>query len=428
MANEKDYTQEFMDIWNNTPSSSPNPQAEDEYYEGNRIPFLLNEELKTVQTSSPTPQPSVTASPERPIQQRPSSTSQIDELNIPESTEKSVFPRERTYEDRLGEAEKESGRIQLLDGILRGVSQIGSGVIGSGAKIEHTPLDHKAPIERLDRLKKSKDADFDLNLKKALQDPNSPISQAARERAIKIFPQLSKKDGFNNLNAEQLMKLGIKLDTDKTGMSDYQRLALELRARQLDQGDIREVRLKDTAKWKKDEAEELTPKQVEEVLKIDNTLDQIEAIEGIKPLFDTGPIASRLASFRQAAGVDDAQRTAFKTQVGRLMVNYMRDISGAAIAEPEAQRLMSFIPNEKFSDEAFVEAMKKFKDEYETSRARKIYTYKIAGKSGADNLKNRTSRQELVKQTYPKIVFKGNEQTTVENESEEKEAKAEGWN
>ena len=124
----------------------------------------------------------------------------------------------------------------------------------------------------------------------------------------------------------------------------------------------------------------LDNKQVDSIFGIDDTVGKLDELQELKPAFDTGPIAGRVAAFRQAVGMDEADRTAFKNKTQRLLATYIKNISGTAASDKEREFLQNILPNANMSDEAFLKAVQDFKKELQNSKNRLINIYEKQGK------------------------------------------------
>jgi hypothetical protein len=127
-------------------------------------------------------------------------------------------------------------------------------------------------------------------------------------------------------------------------------------------------------------ATRLDNKQVDSVYAVDDTIGKLRELEELKPAFDTGPIAGRVAAFRQTVGMDDASRTAFKNKTQRLLASYIKNISGTAASDNERNFLQSILPNANMNDETFLLAAQDFQKELEASKERLLNTYEKQGK------------------------------------------------
>jgi hypothetical protein len=162
---------------------------------------------------------------------------------------------------------------------------------------------------------------------------------------------------------------------------EFKKLQLELSRERLEDARKKEGRLGEKQKWQMDEKNEISDKQTETVNNYKLSIAALDSIGKKARLFDKGPVADRVASMRRFLGNDNAKVTAFKAETGRMLANYMRSISGSAIAEQEAQRLSKLVPSPELSDASFVEVLKTFKEELERSKRITLESFEQQGKN-----------------------------------------------
>lgn len=97
----------------------------------------------------------------------------------------------------------------------------------------------------------------------------------------------------------------------------------------------------------------LSDKEVAELSDIDKSLSVLNRIKAEKPNINTGPASAAQSWAAQLVGMDDSEKSAFKALVGDQLAQYIKSISGAAVSEQEAQRLLQNIPKISDQDETF---------------------------------------------------------------------------
>lgn len=149
--------------------------------------------------------------------------------------------------------------------------------------------------------------------------------------------------------------------------------------------------------WREQEKDELSDAQIKSINNVDQTLDKLDKLEGMKKEFSTGPLTGRINSIARYLGQADGNKTAMAAQIGDILSEYARSISGSAIAKEEFDRLKEQLPEETDSDEQFAAKLARFKDNMEDSRLRVLDNFKRQGKN-IENLKERKSIEDLRKE------------------------------
>lgn len=90
--------------------------------------------------------------------------------------------------------------------------------------------------------------------------------------------------------------------------------------------------------------------------------DLIE-IREFKKNVNTGPLASRSARSGRWAGLEVGEFTNLEIKTGKQLAEYIKNISGAAVSEEEAQRLARNIPNVVMQDNQFIIALDDYEDD-----------------------------------------------------------------
>jgi hypothetical protein len=192
-----------------------------------------------------------------------------------------------------------------------------------------------------------------------------------------------------------------------------------------------EERRKEELQFKKGEANELKPKEMETLTGFDSSLDSLDRLEGLNKDFWTGPVEGRISQLSRILGTDSGAKTKLAAQMEMVLSRYAKQISGTAVGEQEFERLRNQLPNETDSDAAFSAKFSNFRDELELSRNRFIENYgKIRDVEPFKERKSLVKKDENKKQgMFPKTVTnkKTKETATVENDQELKEALAEGF-
>ena len=109
------------------------------------------------------------------------------------------------------------------------------------------------------------------------------------------------------------------------------------------------------------QAGQLSGKQVDQLKDMNNVELSIDRIEELRKETNTGPLAGRVQSLAQWADAAPESFNKMKSQTASTLSNYVKSISGAQVAEPEAIRLQAVIPSINDAPEVFKDKLEEFK-------------------------------------------------------------------
>lgn len=275
----------------------------------------------------------------------------------------------------LGNKYSDEARQELVDnsgagiggGITAALAALGAGFQGKDSTqaalgtVDSIVKGKQRGIDEFDkgRAAKIQEFKFDQDMSKAQRDeqiiadskdPMSARSKAAQDLLVQDFgfnPELAAKMSAEQIEA-RIPTLKAKLDREfKEKELSERRLD-----RQAAQQQARDA--KDLARQDKMEKEARpSEKQVKEFTEFDNALDHIEKIRFNKKSQDTGPVSAAQSKIAQFFGIDDAEKSAFKADVGEQLAQYIKSISGGAVTNEERADLMKNIPSVSDNDDTF---------------------------------------------------------------------------
>jgi hypothetical protein len=206
----------------------------------------------------------------------------------------------------------------------------------------------------------------------------------------------------------------IKLDKDGKPIEVYSdpsvKRSLDISEKRLKQAEGRmdlsttaEERRKEELQFKKGEANELKPKEMETLTGFDSSLDSLDRLEGLNKDFWTGPVEGRISQLSRVLGTDSGAKTKLAAQMEMVLSRYAKQISGTAVGEQEFERLRNQLPNETDSDAAFSAKFSNFRDELELSRnygkIRDVEPFKER-KSLVKKDENKKQTKQIIKRQY----------------------------
>jgi phage anti-repressor protein len=243
--------------------------------------------------------------------------------------------------------------------------------------------DRDAQINLLNQLNKS----F-VGMNKALSSGYANVDPQALDLGKSNTALNVEKDYDRNLQ-NMMQEYKFLSSKDKEELSPYQKRALDLQERRLNLLTGKEGRLTKKDEFQVGVKNRLSDKEVEKVTQLDDgnrILDEIDSLLKTTDVEkDLGPYASRLENMSTyIPGVEkDTDFVKIQQLAGIQLADYVKSISGAAVSEEEAQRLLKNIPN-------MTDKPKEFKTKLETFRkdlkeAKQDYLQNIGKqKTGAD--------------------------------------------
>lgn len=288
--------------------------------------------------------------------------------------------QEPMKDDELEAAQKNAALIQLMTALGKSGNQIGASI--ARTKADNSVLD---TVERganqgvADILTKRKAAaeKADLDDANALRDPNSAISKSLRDGANLFGIKVD-----NTVSGKQLRDSGINLGSLLSAFENAQArrdaAALSARDRQEKLDDKKELRAR------------LSDKQIQTISEYDKSLSTLKSILNEKDQHDTGPVAGRWHTMASWIGMNDADKAAFKADVGDSLAQYIKSISGAAVSEKERRDLIANLPTMNDNDEQFKAKAKMVQDRLEGFRDIELDLMQKQGKN-VENFKSEKS-------------------------------------
>lgn len=232
-------------------------------------------------------------------------------------------------------------------------------------------------------------------------------------------------DKMKGYGIDQLKQSQFELQQEiQRGRLDLQRERLEAQKEQARtrremtrqrQDEEREQRLKKQARPSEKFAEQMT--------KYDVTLDLLKDIKRRKPQFDTGRLSATTNRAGAFFGIDDPEYSAFRADVDDQLAKYIKEISGAAASDRERAFLSGIQISTNDNDTTFMRKLESAINKLQQARRAAIEAQKRLGK----DVESFTTPLVEPKESFPRKVRKGDQEATVTNEQELKEAQAEGW-
>lgn len=401
--------------------------------EPKRVPVDFSNETDTVKAAIAKPSAKMPTPPfESKNAELPSFT---QETNV-EQTSPDIFAnvlRTPSVDEELKKTQADSLEATRNLMALQGAHQIGAALAQQKANDQYVKpyqdIEAKKVSDLLNRRKEERDQDdqymqrrdqamqeakfnLDFGDETKRRDPNSNESK----EAVKILNQMFEANGLpTRFNEGEMSFARIKELNPLFG--DIIQAKARKDAAALSREDMRTRR--DEAREDKLKKEStLSDKQVTDITAIDNSLDTLATIKGLKSKMDTGKMSAAQNTLAQAIGVDDPNKSAFKSLVQDQLAQYIKSISGAAVSDTERKFLLENLPNVSDNDKTFNAKLEAVQNRLSQSRKRTLENLSKKGKNVSD-----FSRQELntTSSSKPKTVQQNGHTYTLNEETGEYE-------
>ncbi len=265
---------------------------------------------------------------------------------------------------------------------------------GRANKIQENNLEREAVKNE----REDKQYGLDQDRLKREQDPTSQESSLAQTLAKKMLPS---KD-FSQMSAAQI-----------NGLLPSLSKVYEIEQKKIDRNDARTVKSEEKAR--------LSDKQTSELATHDKAIQALDDVMAQKKNWDTGKLSMTMNAAAGLIGMDDAKKSAFKSDVGEQLASYIKSISGATVSPTERASLLENVPSVYDNDATFEAKSNALKKRLIKNREIEVDFLTKQGK----NTKN--FQVEKSSGEFPRQVRKGNQMATVANAKELKEANDEGF-
>lgn len=279
---------------------------------------------------------------------------------------------------------------------------------------------------------KNKFFDRSIELEKITRekDPTSPESLAAQSLAKQMMPNAP---GLEKVTAAQFKDLfpiaakALDIQMQREQMNIQNRMAMQAQSDRLQERREAKEMKRNALEAKVQEKARLTDKQSSELATHDKAISAIDNVLAQKSQWDTGKLSMGLNKVASWVGMDDSKKSAFKSDVGEQLAQYIKAISGATVSPTERASLLENVPSVYDNDDTFVEKANALKRRLQRNREIELDYLQKGGKNIEEYKTNSSPAQPAQPSSFPRKVRKGNQEATVSNEQELKEAQSEGF-
>lgn len=306
------------------------------------------------------------------------------------------------------------------------LAALGAGLAGGDAVAAGQSV-----LKNKQSMRDSKLADFDKQRSNTLQDYQTgrQLKQDV-EGDDKLLRESDVNSDESKMAQELAREMGVSPEVAKTltaarfkEISPVMQKKYEIEQKRLDRAESREMRQTDRD-VKIEEKRKLSDKQVGDITSFDKAISAIDDVLAQKETnnWDTGKASFAMNKVAGWVGLDDAKKSAFKSDVGEQLALYIKNISGATVSPTERASLLENVPSVYDNDETFAAKAKATRDRIQRNRDLELENI---GKSG----KNVEAFKTVPKESsgYPKQLRKDGKVATISNADEEANAKAKGW-
>lgn len=274
----------------------------------------------------------------------------------------------------LAKAQGDSKFLRMLGGLANAGSTISSGLSKGAAQdlkagqglIDNADTDKKNILER----REGKDKEvarqknlIDLATEQDKANAGSDVSRIGQA----IVKALAQKTGIPIKNVENAS--WASLEKVVPGLERY--------AGMIESSALRRESKQDAL----NEKAKLSDKQTADITSFDKAIDALDNVLVQKKNFNTGKASFALNKVGSFVGMDDAQKSAFKSDVGEQLAAYIKSISGATVSPTERAALLENVPSVYDDDDTFEAKGKALRARLQRSRDLEVAGIKKQGKN-----------------------------------------------
>lgn len=108
--------------------------------------------------------------------------------------------------------------------------------------------------------------------------------------------------------------------------------------------------------------QQLKSKDVKSMNDLVELREDINEIRVLKEKVNTGPIAAKAGRAKRYVGWEESSFNQLEIKSGKQLADFIKEISGAAVSEQEAQRLAKLVPNIDMQDGQFIDSLNDLED------------------------------------------------------------------
>lgn len=271
--------QQLLDKYKSLTSGSPEDDSDDS------VPVVAAQPDLKFASSIKAPTFQAPSTPVSPTALNPMSN-ELNEKNILNQIEANRV----SSGQQLLDARKQLKDQQIYNSIIGGVNKIAGG---------YTSLNSNAPVKEDDSFLQELENNEKKNVENVQGDTKSKMTGLLSDYARLREMQKDRKD----LSKEQFEEKYKMKDLDMKGETN--RLIRLQRQDSIDYKHDQDALKRAT----------LSPKETDEITSLQSALDEAKTIQGLKPKFNTGPASNTLNTVAEKVGLDDADKSAFRSRV-----------------------------------------------------------------------------------------------------------------
>jgi hypothetical protein len=226
-----------------------------------------------------------------------------------------------------------------------------------------------------DRQKSTQD-NYKLAQQQKGSDPGSKKSVAMQSAIKRLYPNTFSDEELSSVSADD-MDLIFKPLQLKEQIEARKEIAKAAREdRQYNRQTTRDEKLRVESK--------LSEKQVGDISTHDKAIQALDNVIAQKPKWDTGAVSFGLNKVAGLFGLDDSEKSAFKSDVGESLAQYIKGISGATVSPSERASLLANVPSVTDNDDTFMAKANHLKSRLLANREIELSNMRKSGKDVAE--------------------------------------------
>lgn len=272
--------------------------------------------------------------------------------------------------------------------------------------------DRNQRLKDFDTEKAMKQAELDS---KSMKDPLSERSYAAQTVLIEEYgvnPDTARKMTAELIES-RLPHIKARMDREfreKQLQSQREDRALQREMMQNTKNQARQDKLEKEAK--------LSDKQLADLATHDSAIKALDDVIEQKKKWDTGKLSMGMNKVAGMVGLDDAEKSAFKSSVGEQLAQYIKSISGATVSPTERAALLENVPSVYDNDDTFEAKAQALKKRLGRNRQVELDTLEKGGKNTSAFKSEKQPMSSKIKVSNGKETFEIDESDLADAEKD----------
>jgi hypothetical protein len=305
----------------------------------------------------------------------------LDEMTPLERKQQELLDLQKEYQENIKSARKEDSLMKAIELFGRGL-----GNVSQSQAMTSSGIPQKLVADSM--LKGMGDTDYAKQVQEDYTVDKDVIAEKYKDLLDAAKKDTEKPKYFSTKSGV------VAVDPNTSEVKEIYKDPLAKKAEE--RAGKREVRLGDKFEWQKEEKNELSDKQVEQIAGYDQAIQNLEQALNIKlnEDIDTGPLTAMFQSMGELVGGGDTNILKIKSYLGETLAQTVRNLSGTAASDREREFIAGItVPNISDNDEQFKVKLKTSLEKIKKARDLRLKAIKKEGKAPQTQPTSKTTQK-----------------------------------